>query len=147
MGRGDTCTGLGPLSENAWQDAFPEASDVQKLIIQLLGHASVFMDFGNFLTLNASYTISRGARSALPDNQWRVEAISQESKVWAIIQILLADYAIGAQTTDPHAYDYIDKPATAAEKSVCHAMRMRKSGGFAYVRNATLIRTYHLPMI
>ncbi|KAJ4360713.1 uncharacterized protein N0V89_001280 [Didymosphaeria variabile] len=69
--------------------------------------------------------------ATVSDDQWKIEAISQDSKVWAVLQILLADYAIGAQATEPHAYEYVDKPATAAEQSLCHAMRMKKSGGFA----------------
>lgn len=130
-GRNNSCTELGPLSVDAWQTAFADVSNIQKLILQLLGHSSTFMDFSNIRTLNTTYTINRGQRSNLPDDQWKVEAIFQDSKVWAILQILLADYAIGAQATEPHAYEYVNKPVTEAEKSVCHSMRMKKSGGFA----------------
>jgi hypothetical protein len=119
------------LSSNAWQDDFPEASSVQKLTLQLLGHASWSMDFGNLGTLNASTTLNRGLRMGLPDDQWKIEAMEQESRVWAVVQILLADYAIGAQVTEPNAHGYVNPPSTAAEKQLCHSMRMKKSGGFA----------------
>jgi len=89
------------------------------------------MDFGNFGILNATYTHNRGIRQGLPDDQWKIEAREQESRVWAVLQILLADYAIGAQATEPNAHGYVDPPSSAAEKGLCHSVRMKKSGGFA----------------
>lgn len=89
------------------------------------------MDFGNIGTLNATYTFNRGYRQGLPDDQWKIEAQAQESRVWAVVQTLLADYAIGAQVTEPNAHGYVNPPSTAAEKHLCHSMRMKKTGGFA----------------
>ncbi|KAF2829434.1 hypothetical protein CC86DRAFT_454045 [Ophiobolus disseminans] len=132
-GQADSCTPLGPLSSNAWQEDFPEASSTQKLLLQLIGHASWGMDFGNLGTLNAASTLNRGIRQGLPDDQWKIEAREQESRVWAVLQILLADYAIGAQVTEPNAHGYVNPLSTAAEKGLCHAMRMKKSGGFANI--------------
>jgi len=104
---------------------------VQKLLIQLLGHSSWYMDFSNLGTLDATFTLKRARGTGLPNDQWKIEVISHESKVWAVLQILLADYAIGAQVTEPNAYKYIDPPTTPAQKLLCHSMRMRKPGGFA----------------
>lgn len=132
-GKENACTPLGPLSKTYWQNEFTEASDIQNFILKLIGDTSTWMDFSNVLTLNATYIMNRGKKDDMPDDQWRIEAVFQESKVWAVLQILFTHYAIGAQTTEPHASEYIASPVTPAEKSVCHGMKMKKSGGFAYV--------------
>lgn len=81
--------------------------------------------------LHASKTFNRGNPKRLPADQWKNEIISQESRVWAVQQVLVADYAIGAQVTIPEADQFIEPPITDAAKALCHSMRMKKSGGFA----------------
>ena len=125
------CAPFGPLSGDAWQNHFADATDVQKFMLELLQSVSNYMDFSNIGRLNAMTIIGRGGQFSLPSDQWRIETIRQDSRVWSTIQVLLADYAIGAQASEPNAYKYIKPPATPAQKEVCHAMRMRVSGGFA----------------
>jgi len=130
-GQADACTSLGPTNGDAWHSELPDATDVQKLALLVISHSAWGFDFGNFGKLNASYTANRGRASGLPDDQWKNEAIDQEGRVWTALQMSLADYAIGAQATEPNAAKYINPPKSTAEKQLCHSMRMKKSGGFA----------------
>jgi len=122
------CAPFGPLSGDAWQDHFADATDVQKSMLELLQSVSNYIDFSNIGRLNAMTIISRGDQFSLPNDQWKIETIRQDSRVWSTIQVQLTDYAIGAQTSESNAYKYIKPPATPAQKEVCHAMGMRCIG-------------------
>ena len=91
------------------------------------------MDLSHVVELNASLTLMHGIRNTLPNNQWKIEAVHQDSFVWAVIQILLTDYAIGAGAYDPAPHKAVEVPNTPAQKALCSSIRMRKPGGFANI--------------
>ena len=103
------------------------------LVMKILTHSSWFMDLSHVGELNASLTLTHGIRNALPNNQWKIEAVQQDSFVWAVLQILLTDYAIGAEAYDPGPHKAVEVPNTPAQKALCSSIRMRKSGGFANI--------------
>lgn len=115
-------------------DIWPEANDVQHLSLSLVKDA--FSLVNNAWGPKARLTLvgeemSKGMVTALPDNQWEKEVFAWETYVWAGLQILLSDYAVGPKSRDPAAGNYTDSPSTAAEKQMCGAIVMKKSGGFA----------------
>jgi hypothetical protein len=69
----------------------------------------------------------------LPDDQWIKEVVGWESQVWAGLQILIPDYAIGAKARDPLADFYVKYPETDAEKALCGMQRLPKASGFVNI--------------
>jgi hypothetical protein len=66
----------------------------------------------------------------IPPNQWVSEVQRWEAIVWAASQVYVADYAIGPNIRDPGIAESIIKPETAADKTLCGSLKMRKAGGF-----------------
>lgn len=114
---------------------FPGASDLQLVMLRLMHDATD--EFNIIMGANWDYTqagellTSLGRVPQLPNDQWKREAIGWESLAWAGIQIRLADYGVGPKVRDPDADAYVIPPSTPAEKELCKAVKMRKSGGFA----------------
>ncbi|PSN73567.1 hypothetical protein BS50DRAFT_616909 [Corynespora cassiicola Philippines] len=121
----DLCTELMGLPETITRDTWPEATEIQLLILQLLRDISTEMD----VSTGPYFGVIQAAE--LSDDHWKTEVIGWETFAWAGIQTLLADYAIGPKGHDPDADQYMIWPTTKAEKELCGSMRMRKSGGFA----------------
>lgn len=69
----------------------------------------------------------------LPDDQWMREVVAWEKFVWASLQTVTSDYAVGHATRDPSVLDHIRNETTLGERQLCGIQRMRKSGGFMYV--------------
>ena len=59
--------------------------------------------------------------------------VTQDARVWATLQGLISDYAIGPKAYDDVADKYVDSPQTPGEIALCHSQKMIKAGGFAYV--------------
>jgi hypothetical protein len=117
-------------------ETFPDANDIQLLILQLLRDANLEMDISTAPLYDytlAGELIQKGSIPVLPNDQWKKEAIGWEAFAWTGIQIRLSDYAIGPKVRDPAADTYVEAPSTAVEKELCGAMKMRKSGGFANI--------------
>ncbi|KAJ4355516.1 uncharacterized protein N0V89_003533 [Didymosphaeria variabile] len=74
-----------------------------------------------------------GLVTELPDDQWVKEVVNWENYAWAGFQIMLSDAAVGPILRTELADSYTDAPATAADTTLCHSMKMRKAGGFANV--------------
>lgn len=94
--------------------------------------------------------IQLGMVGTLPPDQWKREStycrlkyeialadcvlaklvLYTEALFYTAIQVMLSDHAIGFLLRDPRADEYTTKPTTAAERTLCKSMRMRKSGGF-----------------
>jgi hypothetical protein len=91
------------------------------------------MDINSALTsgLEAGDRIQgNGIVASLPDDQWLRELEGWESHVWAGLQQLMADYAIGAAARVPAMAGSTRSEMSEAEKTLCRSMRMRMSGGF-----------------
>ncbi|KAH7372353.1 hypothetical protein BKA66DRAFT_423129 [Pyrenochaeta sp. MPI-SDFR-AT-0127] len=114
---------------------FPEANEIQRALLQLIVFSSYLYDFAHTDTCQASSLIKRAdARiESLPDDQWKQEVVGWEKETWAALQILVSQYAIGPKVSDPLADNYWIHPETRAEKTLCGAQKMTKSGDF--VRN------------
>jgi hypothetical protein len=113
---------------------WPEATDIQLVILQLIRDASLEMDITTaplYDYTQAGELLQKGELPQLPNDQWKAEAIGWESIAWTGLQIRLSDYAIGPKVRDPNAAQYMEPVTTDAERALCGAMKMRKSGGFA----------------
>ena len=58
------------------------------------------------------------------------EVLAWEKYIWASLQIMLSDYAVGYVNIDP-TIQATRKNLTTGEQQLCGAQRMMKSGGFA----------------
>jgi hypothetical protein len=94
---------------------------------------SSISDQPTFLTCMASKRMlsSEATIEGLPDDLWKQEVQMWERESWAQFQIAIAQYAIGPKVSDDLSDRYWSKPETDGEKSLCAAMKMKKSGGFA----------------
>ncbi|KAF2009108.1 hypothetical protein BU24DRAFT_402484 [Aaosphaeria arxii CBS 175.79] len=129
----DVCTELGSLPNNLTAKEFPQASAVQLSALDLLVSASYLTPISNSAILNATTRLSPGGHemhSRLPDDQWTIEVKGWMSYVFASIQVIVTDYAIGAIVRDPQAQEYHLQPRTQGEKALCGLVMMRKDGGF-----------------
>jgi hypothetical protein len=70
--------------------------------------------------------------SQLNPDQWVKEVESMDSFVWAALQSLVADYAIGPSVRTAEMADYVLAPESPGDKQLCRMQRMRKAGGFVY---------------
>jgi len=71
--------------------------------------------------------------------------VTQDARVWATLQGLISDYAIGPKAYDDVADKYVDPPQTPGEIALCHSQKMIKAGGFAYVALNSETRNDGLP--
>ena len=71
-----------------------------------------------------------GFITSLPNDQWMREVLEWEKYIWASLQTVVSDYAIGYTALDPSTQDSIRKNLTVGEKQLCQVQRMKRSGGF-----------------
>jgi hypothetical protein len=74
-----------------------------------------------------------GVVPAISNEQWINELHRYESIVFAGIQYVISDYAVGPKSKDPQADSYTRLPMTAGEKQLCGMQKMTRSGGFANI--------------
>ncbi|KAF2680250.1 hypothetical protein K458DRAFT_312414 [Lentithecium fluviatile CBS 122367] len=121
---------------------YPNASPVQLSMLQLLRTMIrlVTITTGPLSgSLQAGNTVQRGFSPGLPTDQWIKEVIGWESLVWTGYQTILSASVIGPKVFDEYADEYRDIPTSAGDKNLCHALKMRKSGGFANVNIFALV--------
>jgi hypothetical protein len=128
---GDHCSRLDSLptrlNTTEWHGASPVQLSALKLLIDaneigLTDHKDpVFKDF-----LDSAGLIS----IQVPSDQWIVEARTMESFVWASMQVVIGDYAIGPSARNSALANATVKPETNGDKILCGSMKMRKAGGF-----------------
>lgn len=111
------------------------ASPLQMAILQHVITSSFLFDLSNSDSALASALVRTGGliREGVPDDQWINEVEGWESQVWAGLQILIPDYAIGAKARDPQADYYVIYPNSTAEKALCGMQKMPKAGGFVNI--------------
>jgi hypothetical protein len=110
----------------------PEATEVQRAIIGLVGYYMMLLDIsqpGRYKS-QEELSSSQGVISTLPSDQWIQELQSWESIVWAAHQVILADYAVGPAMRDPLSESIVLPPKKSIEKKLCGMQKMRKPGGF-----------------
>jgi hypothetical protein len=115
------------LKITEWQGATPVQLSALELLIYannigLKDHLEPVMR--DFLGPNGFLTVQ------VPSNQWIIEARAMESFVWASMQVVIADYAIGISARNPDLASATIKPETDGDKMLCGSMKMRKAGGF-----------------
>lgn len=66
----------------------------------------------------------------IPSDQWIIEARAAESLVWASMQVMIADYAIGPGVRHPALVNATQTPETTGDKALCNSIKVRKAGGF-----------------
>ncbi|KAF2261148.1 hypothetical protein CC78DRAFT_570714 [Lojkania enalia] len=135
-GKEDFCTDLTSLPLTPTQADFPTASDIQLAVMRLLRWLSAFNDISNGLILkliDANDIVSTPNRREIPSDQWINEITFWQSYVYAGLQTMLADVAVGPIRRDADADQYTDPPITPGEKMLCKSMKMRKSGGFSNI--------------
>lgn len=147
----DLCTPLQGLPSVVDKNTWPEANDLQLVMLQLIRDANLEMDVTTaplYDYTQAGELIQKGEIPRLPDDQWKIETIGWEALAYTGIQIRLSDYAIGPKVRDPAADVYMEAPTTPAEKELCGSMKMRKSGGFANINvfGLTFIITFSFLM-
>jgi hypothetical protein len=110
-----------------WQRASP----VQLSALRLLSDA-LAIGFDSHTDLVASqYVRSQGlVADQIPSDQWIIEARAAESFVWATMQVIMADYAIGPGARQYSLINATMKPETDGDRILCKSFKMRKAGGF-----------------
>ena len=127
-----------PLAINA--EDYPDASPVQLSILQLLLQLSFQFDIAKAPDLDISKKLGQGKfiETQVPNDQWITEIKGWESFTWAALQTTVADHAIGAQSRDPRAAQYVSRPTDQGDIELCGMQKMRKSGGFVSVHTLEL---------
>jgi hypothetical protein len=108
------------------------ASPVQIAALQLMinAHHIVMMHQANYVRASKFMLEDGNIASQIPSTQWIKEVEGFDSFMWASLQTLVADYAIGPSVRTAELQEYIIKPKTLGEKYLCGAQKMRKPGGF-----------------
>lgn len=113
------------------KSGFPDASAVQLAGIQTLMTASKLFDIElavqEMLINDMSYA---GIVVSLPEDHWVSEITYWEQIVWASLQAMVSDYAIGYGAQEPGIAEAVGKNLTSGERQLCAAQRMVKPGGF-----------------
>jgi hypothetical protein len=106
---------------------------MQRAVLQQLVFSTWIKDTADITTSKASKRMgnTEATIDSLPYDFWKQEVIAWEQETWAGFQIAISQYAIGPKASDELADRYWLKPETEAEKSLCSAMKMKKSGEFA----------------
>jgi hypothetical protein len=129
----DFCTDLNALPGRI-QEYFAGASEAQIAALRLLVTSNLLFDasdaFEQHGTEASRLLGAANFMAALPDDQWIREVVASEKFVWASMQTLVSDYAIGHAVRDPLVIESLKKNITKGERQLCGAQRMRKSGGF-----------------
>lgn len=127
------CGKLGSLPGNL-SEVFPQATDLQLAVMDLIVNSSVLFDLSSNKKVQAqSLRLNSGTIPSLPNNQWIVELQAWESFVWAALQTSIADYAIGPAVRSSLVEGNVTRPATSAQNKLCGIQRMRKAGGFVNI--------------
>lgn len=132
----ELCTALDRLPSNISKEIWPDASDIQLVILQLMRDASLEMHVSTgamYDYTQAGEQLQTGPLPYVPNDQWKTEVIGWEALAWAGIQVRLSDYALGPQVRDPNNDIFTEWPVTPAEKHMCGSMKMRKAGGFVNI--------------
>lgn len=124
------CTALSALPEFPTKESFPQASDVQLAVLQLLITSGAMVDQQTSKTFDATGENWDGEVISLPNNQWQREVIRWEAIAWAGLHHMLTDFSIGPKHRDPNADSYVIPATSPGEKQLCQSQRMQKSGGF-----------------
>ena len=126
------------------------ASDIQVAGLQILTQFSFLWDFT--ISLLSGFEVdtkvfdSTGGIVSLPDDQWVREIVRLEGMIWAALQTLTSDYAIGFSVQAPALEEFVRRNLTEGktldkvndsilltifqgEKQLCRVQRMRKPGG------------------
>jgi hypothetical protein len=140
----DYCTGLTGLPRDLGIGHFPEATPIQKVSLQLLVVGSLLFDASDASgTLQAGRLLQDGYIDRLSDDQWVQEVVGWEKFVWASLQSVVSDYAIGFAAREPSVEKYIKTDLTLGERQLCQSQRLRKSGGFMLeTSNAPMLPSY-----
>ena len=128
------CTQLSGLPGKVHPESYPGASEIQLAALQLLITSSFELDLGDASSsvFEAQNLAERGAGRiiSLPDDQWVREVVGWERYIWAAMQTMITDYAIGFVNHVPSVASYVRSNLTVGEKQLCGAQRMVKPGGF-----------------
>jgi hypothetical protein len=128
------CTQLSGLPGKVYRKSYPGASEIQLAALQLLITSSFELDVGDASSsvFEAQDLAERGAGRviSLPDDQWIREVVGWEKYIWAAMQTMITDYAIGFGNQVLSVTSYIRSNLTVGEKQLCGAQRMVKPGGF-----------------
>jgi hypothetical protein len=104
---------------------FPEANDLQMVILNLLASSSHLFDMTNaraLLATEAKLPDSTRTIPSLPDNQWILELQAWEAANWVALQKSVTDYAGGSGETGSVP------PDDDAKRRLCQMQKMRKTG-------------------
>ncbi|KAJ4291860.1 hypothetical protein N0V90_009756 [Kalmusia sp. IMI 367209] len=127
----DVCSALTGLPYSISQADFPHASGVQIAGVQTLVTASQIFDVQlASAKLRASDLNYGGMIPSLPDDQWVQEITYWEQIVWASLQAIVSDYAVGYGVQEPSIEPYVKRNLTSGEEELCRAQRRVKPGGF-----------------
>jgi hypothetical protein len=129
------CTGLSGLSSEVTQAVFPDANELQLAVLRLIMSSNYAFDHtftGEALLAGSIKAKTNETLPELPDDQWIKELVWAESKVWAALQVSIADYAIGPTVRDRGVgLNEFIAPVTSGEKQLCGLQKMKHSGDFA----------------
>jgi hypothetical protein len=105
---------------------------MQRAVLQQLVFSIWITDTVGIKTSKAAKCVSTSEPTIdnLPDDFWKQEVYGWEQESWAGLQIAFSQYAIGPKASDELADRYWIKPETQGEKTLCSAMKMKKSGEF-----------------
>jgi hypothetical protein len=130
----DYCTDLTSLPATVNTEKFPEASDVQRAGVQLLVTSSYL--YSVVLAPRVVFQArdmavqSEGRVTSLPDDQWMREILGWEKYIWASLQTVVSDYAIGYGALTASVQPYVRTQLTPGERELCGLQKMVKPGGF-----------------
>lgn len=123
-----------PLPGLIQSDSFPGASDIQIAALQLIATSSARFDTASaadaILKVQDLAGSSGSQILSLPDDQWIQEITRWEKYIWASVQTVVSDYAVGYGARAPSAQSYVRTILSPGERELCGAQRMMKSGGF-----------------
>jgi hypothetical protein len=115
------------LDEEDWKGASP----VQIAALKLLIEANRVMPISGVNEVRTSKATGDGiVTSQITPDQWVKEVEGLDSFVWASLQALIADYAIGPGVRTAELAEYVLEPKSPGDKQLCGMQKMRKAGGF-----------------
>jgi hypothetical protein len=115
------------LDEEDWKGASP----VQIAALKLLIEANRVMPISGVGEVRTSKATGDGiVTSHITPDQWVKEVEGLDSFVWASLQALVTDYAIGPGVRNAELAEFVLKPENLGDKQLCETQKMRKAGGF-----------------
>lgn len=117
---------------NFTEHGFPKATSMQRALLHLVLSSNYVRDLVHVRTLMAKSQVRLDDFRiiSLPNDQWKREVLGWEREVWASLQILISNYAIGPSVIASLTNDQWVRPQTEGEKALCGAQKMKKSGEF-----------------